>query len=125
MKPGDAIPVLERTLEIHDLVAYGAATWDWHPMHYDRRWSDEVGLPGPVVDGQQFGALMAEQLLDWLGPLSFITHLSFRLKAMVFAGETVRLEGEVTAVGNGVVSVAQRVLAGNRLAAEGTAKVRL
>ena len=125
MKPGDAIPVLERTLEIHDLVAYGAATWDWHPMHYDRAWSDDAGLPGPVVDGQQLGALMAEQLLDWLGPRAFITNLSFRFKAMVFAGETVRLDGEVADVDNGIVSVTQRVTVGDRLAADGTAKVRL
>ena len=125
MKPGDPIPVLERTLEIHDLVAYGSATWDWHPMHYDRAWSDEAGLPGPVVDGQEFGALMAEQLLDWLGPRAFITHLQFRFKSMVFAGETVRLEGEVTGLEGGVVSVSQRVMAGDRLAVEGSAKVRL
>jgi acyl dehydratase len=122
---GDAVPVLERTLEIHDLVAYGSATWDWHPMHYDRRWSDEAGLPGPVVDGQMLGALMAEQVLDWLGPRAFVQSLSFRFKAMVFAGETVRCIGSVSAVDGDVVSVSQRVMVGERLAAEGSARVRV
>jgi acyl dehydratase len=124
MKPGDAIPPLERTLALVDLVAYGGATWDWHRMHYDREWSDKAALPGPVVDGQQLGALLAEQLLDWLGPRAFITNLSFRFKAMVFAGETVRVEGEVTGVEDGAVRVTQRVSAGDRLAVEGTARVR-
>jgi acyl dehydratase len=126
VKPGDAVPALERTLELHDLVAYGSATWDWHPMHYDRAWSDAAGLPAPVVDGQMLGALMAEQVLDWLGPRAFVERLSFRFKAMVYAGETVRCEGEVASVEDGArVRVLQKVLVEDRVAATGEAVVRL
>lgn len=125
MKPGDAIPAFERTIAQPDMVAYAGATWDWHRLHYDPAYAGEVGFPKPVVDGQMFGALLAEQLLDWLGPRAFITHLAFRFRSPVLAGDTVRCEGEVVEVEDGHVRVAQRVVVGDRVAVEGSARVRL
>ena len=116
---------LERTLELPHLVAYGSATWDWHRMHYDHEWARENNVPAPVVDGQMLGALMAEHVLDHYGPDAFITNLGFRFTSMVFAGDTVRCESEETARTDGVAEVAQRVLVGDRLCAEGSAKVKL
>ncbi|MGZ6212129.1 MAG: MaoC/PaaZ C-terminal domain-containing protein, partial [Candidatus Binataceae bacterium] len=79
-------------------------------------------IPGPIVDGQMFGALLAEALIDWLGPRAFIRRMSFRLRAMVFAGETVRCEGEVASIlaeaDCEVVRVTQRVRVGERIAVE-------
>jgi acyl dehydratase len=124
MKSGDALAALERTITLTDMIAYAGATWDWHRLHYDATFVEEKGLPKPVVDGQMLGALMAEQLMDELGPDAFITNLGFRFKAMVFAGDTVRVEGEVTESSGDSVAVSQRVLIGDRVAAEGTAKVR-
>jgi acyl dehydratase len=125
MKAGDALPSLERTIRLTDMVAYAGATWDWHRLHYDAEYVASAGLPKPVVDGQMLGALMAEHIMDALGPTAFITNLGFRLKAMVFAEDTVRVEGELTAIESGYAVVAQRVSAGERLAAEGRARVRL
>jgi acyl dehydratase len=122
---GDALPALERTINQADMVAYAGATWDWHRLHYDTRFANERGLPEPVVDGQMLGALMAEQLLDHLGPGAFITNLGFRFKAMVFAGDTVRVEAEITGLEDGIVQATQRVVVGDRVAAEGTAEVRM
>lgn len=124
MKTGDELPRLERTIELPDMVAYGGATWDWHPMHYDRNLTDKAGLPGPVVDGQMFGGLLVKQLTDWLGPSAFVTHLAMRYKAMVFAGETFRCEGRVTAVAEGAIEVEQSVRVGDRVAVEATASVK-
>lgn len=123
MNPGDAVPALERTISFDDVVAYAGATWDWHRVHYDP--AVYAPLPGPLVDGQVFGALIAEQLLDWLGPNAFITNLSFRFKSMVFAGDAVRCEGVVEAIEDGVLSTSHRVMCAQTLAVEGTAKVRL
>jgi acyl dehydratase len=116
---GDPIPVLERTIELADMVAYAGATWDWHRLHYDPGYVAAKRLPAPVVDGQVFGALLAEQLQAWLGPRAELRTLHFRFKGMVFAGETVRCTGTVTGVepdpGGGVlVTVGQRVEGGGR-----------
>jgi acyl dehydratase len=126
---GHPVPPLERTLTGVTLVAYGGATWDWHRLHYDSEYARARELPGPVVDGQMFGALLAEALQDWLGPRAFIRRLGFRMKDVVFAGEKVRCDGEVTAIhpagDHDVLAVAQRIAVGHRVAAEGTAEVRL
>ena len=101
---------LERTIELADMVAYAGATWDWHRLHYDSAWLASRGLDRPVVDGQLFGALLAEMVLDWAGPGAELTSLSFRFKGFVFAGETVRCTGRVTSVEDGLTSLECRVV---------------
>jgi acyl dehydratase len=119
---GTRVPPLERELTQARMIAYGAATWDWHRLHYDPAYAAARNLAGPIVDGQMFGALLAEALLDWLGPRAFVRRMTFRLRTMVFAGETVRCEGEVTSIvaqqDCAVIRVTQRVRVGERIAVE-------
>ena len=98
LEVGTEAPVLERTIELPDMVAYAGATWDWHRLHYDPVYLAAKRVPAPVIDGQVFGALLAEQLLDWLGPRAVLRTLHFRFKALAFAGETVRCVATVTAI---------------------------
>ncbi len=128
-RPGDAMPPLERHITTATIMSYGAATWDWHRMHYDDAYAREQGLPGVVLDGQAFGAYLAMAVTGWLGPRAFVRKLSFRMRAMVRPGDTIRCVGEVTAVhredGADIVTLAQRLMVGDRLAADGTTEVRL
>ncbi|WP_433385781.1 MaoC/PaaZ C-terminal domain-containing protein [Micromonospora sp. KLBMP9576] len=96
---GDALPPLERTIRLTDMVAYAGATWDWYRLHYDPEFVAAARVPGPVVDGQVFGALFVELLQDALGPRCFVHELSFTFRNLMFAGETVRCEGTVVEVG--------------------------
>ncbi|NUU22822.1 MAG: hypothetical protein HOV68_15115 [Streptomycetaceae bacterium] len=91
------------------MVAYAGATWDWHRMHYDDTYTSGLGLPGPVVDGQVFGALLVEQVQDWLGPQARVASLHFRFRNLVFAGERVRCTGRVTAIEGEQVTVEQEI----------------
>lgn len=122
LEVGTPIPPLERALTQVRLAAYGGATWDWHRLHYELEYAAARNIAGPIADGQMFGALLAEALLDWLGPRAFIRRMSFRMRAMVFAGETVRCEGEVASIvaerDCDVVRVTQRVRVGERIAVE-------
>ncbi|TDD35626.1 hypothetical protein E1287_13335 [Actinomadura sp. KC06] len=106
---GDAVPELVRRFELADMVAYAGATWDWHRMHYDPAFLEPRKLPAPVVDGQVFGALLAEQVQDWLGPSARLTKMRFRFKNLVFADETVRCTGVVTGVDGGLLTIEQKV----------------
>jgi acyl dehydratase len=129
LKVGDALPPFERSFTAVDLMAYGAATWDWHRLHYDLDFARAMKLPGILVDGQALGAVFAKPLLDWFGPKAFIRKLGVKYRGMVFAGDTVRGEGEITAIradgDHDVVSVAQRLAVGDRVAAEASIEVRL
>ncbi len=107
---GDIVPPLERTIGLTDMVAYAGATWDWHKLHYDPAYVAEKRLPGPIVDGQVFGALLVEQLQDWLGADSFVHKLAFTFRNLVFAEETVRCEGTVAAVRSGEIDLDLRVI---------------
>jgi acyl dehydratase len=107
---GSRVPQLARTIELPDMIAYAGATWDWHRMHYDPDYLAERKLSRPVVDGQLLGALLAETLQDWLGPAAFLRSLQFRFAGLVFAGETVRCDGEVTEVSDETITVALKVV---------------
>jgi acyl dehydratase len=125
MKPGDALPPLEKAFTTVDLFAYGAATWDWHRMHYDAELARSKGFSGPVIDGQMYGALFARVAMQWAGPRAFMTNMSLRMKSPAFAGDTLRVEGSVTEIEGGVAVLSQRVLNAGRVCAEATTRIRL
>jgi len=125
MKPGDTLPPLEKTFTPVDLFAYGAATWDWHRMHYDAELARSKGLAAPVIDGQMYGALFARVAMGWAGPRAFITRLSLRMKSMAYAGDTLRAIGTVTSVEGNVIVLEQRLMRGERVIAECTSSLSL
>ena len=126
---GAEIPPLECRITPDLMMAYGAATWDWHRMHYDRDFAEAMGLPGPVLDGQAQGAFFARAVVDWLGPRAFIRRLSFRMRAMIFAGDTLRCEGVVRAVakqdGGLMITLDQNLAVGERRVGEAETEVLL
>lgn len=128
IKVGDAIPVQARTFTTVDLVSYGAATWDWHRLHYDIEYARAMKLPNVIVDGQAYGAVFAKAVLDWAGPRAFVRRMSLKFRSMAFAGDPLRVEGEVSAIETGadpLVTIAQRLQCGDRLIAEATTVLRL
>jgi acyl dehydratase len=125
VKAGEKLPSLEKSFTSVDLVAYGAATWDWHRLHYDQDYARAKKLPGVIVDGQAFGALLARAALDWAGPRAFLARMSLRMKSMAFAGDTLRAEGEVSAIQQGRITLVQKLMNGDRVAAEATTEIRL
>jgi acyl dehydratase len=125
MKPGDPLPILEKAFTTVDLFAYGAATWDWHRMHYDAELARSKGFRAPVIDGQMYGALFARVAMRWAGPRAFVTKMSLRMKSMAFAGDTLRAEGSVVSIEGNVVIVEQRLTSGERVVAECTSSLSL
>ena len=116
---------LERAITLVDMIAYAGATWDWHRLHYDPAYIAERNLPGPVVDGQVFGAYLCEQLLDHFGPTSWVRKIAFQFTSMVFAGETVTVSAQITEDRGNEVSVTQQIHVGERLCVKGTATVQV
>jgi acyl dehydratase len=98
LEPDVAVPPLRRTITQTDMVAYAGATWDWHQLHYDPTYLAAKKLPAAVVDGQVFGALLVEQVQDWIGPAAWVRAVDFRFKNLVFAGETVECTAKVREV---------------------------
>lgn len=122
---GEKLPALERTFTLVDLVLYGAATWDWNCMHYDVEHTHCLNLRAPVIDGQEFGAFFARAALEWAGPRALVKRLALRMKAMAFAGDTLRADGEVKDIREDTVVLSQRLTCGDRVVAEATTELRL
>jgi acyl dehydratase len=126
---GDTLPEFAKTFTEVDLMAYGAATWDWHRNHYDQRFARELAFKDSFVDGQNFGAIFAQQIMRWAGPRAFIAKMSLKFRAMVHARESVTGEGRVSALrveaGYRVATIEQRLMKGGELAASATSEVRL
>jgi acyl dehydratase len=104
MNLGDSTS-FERTIDLVDMVAYAGATWDWYKLHFDPEFVAAAKVPGPVVDGQVFGALFVELVQDWLGPVCFVRTLSFTFRNLMFAGETVRITGTIASIDDGRAEV--------------------
>ncbi|MEO3388389.1 MaoC/PaaZ C-terminal domain-containing protein [Mesorhizobium sp. CAU 1741] len=92
---GEVLPLISYTVNLHSLVKYAAATWDFHRYHYDAEFAKSVGMPAPFADGQMFGALLARLVMSWAGRDAFMRRLQYRQNATVFADETIIVTGQV------------------------------
>ena len=110
---GANLPPLVRCIGLPDMVAYGAATWDWHRLHYDPAFAQRAGAAAPLVDGQMLGALLAEQVLRLAGSHARLTRLAYRNRAPVLAGQTVVCTGTVATADDAGFSVDLSVTVGD------------
>ena len=126
---GQPLPEQAHTFTEVDLVAYGAATWDWHRLHYDKAHAQSKQLPGVLIDGQAFGAVFAREAMRWAGPTAFIQRMGLKMKSMAFAGDLLVARGHVTAIekraGQWVVQIDQQLMCGDRLVAQAISEIQL
>ena len=126
---GQPLPEQAHTFTEVDLVAYGAATWDWHRLHYDKAHAQSMQLPGVLIDGQAFGAVFAREAMRWAGPTAFIQRMGLKMKSMAFAGDRLVARGHVTAIderaGLWVVQIDQQLMCGERLVAQAISEIQL
>ncbi len=115
LAPGRSLRPLRRRIALADMVAYGAATWDWHRLHYDEVHARRLGAPVPLVDGQMLGALLAECVLRSAGPGARLVRLAYRNRAPVRAGETVVCTGTIATSDDAGISVDLSVSVGEQL----------
>ena len=95
---GDSLTPLYKDIDLPQMMAYGAATWDFIRIHYDADYARSLGFPGPFVDGQMLGAFLAQQVQNWAGPRSFLRKLAFRNRVMVYPGDSLVCGGVVTSL---------------------------
>ena len=65
IKPGTILPTEEKKFTAADLVMYGAATWDWHRLHYDTTFTETMNLPkstAPYSPNKRLAGLAPKRL---------------------------------------------------------------
>ena len=75
-------------------------------VHWDHQLAATIGMPGPYDYGPQRIAWIDHRISDWIGDDGWLSHLSVRLTAPNFVGDTTWIKGVVTDKGeDGRVSV--------------------
>lgn len=91
-KPADALApdrVLEWPMNEALLFRFSALTFNTHRIHYDLRYTTEVGgYPGLVVHGPLQAVLLAETFRKW-HPERTVRRMDFRARASLFCGAPV------------------------------------
>ena len=96
VNPGDEIGPLVKRASLVQNVMYAGATWDFHRVHYDTAFAEGKGFPGPFVDGQIFGAFLAQMVTQWAGPEGVLKKLSLSYRVMALPGDTLSCRGKVS-----------------------------
>ncbi|MCK4818147.1 hypothetical protein KA005_20420 [bacterium] len=95
VKVGDGIPSVIKKITLVQNVMYAGATWDFHRHHYDKEFVQSKVLPGTFVDGQMFGAFLAQMVTHWAGPSGVLKKLRLTYRVMAFPGDVVTCKGKI------------------------------
>jgi hydroxyacyl-ACP dehydratase HTD2-like protein with hotdog domain len=95
---GQAIAPLEVTPSEVQLFLFSAATANPHRIHYDEPYSRSEGYDGVVVQSHLHACLLARAATESLGPRARVRSLSWQNRAVVVAGDTLTVSGEVVDV---------------------------
>lgn len=98
LSAGDVLPLLVIPIT-HKLIVAGAiATQDFVPVHHNVPAARDAGMPDIFMNILTTSGLSARYLSDWAGPGSRLRRLQFRLMAPNTPGDTMTLQGRVSAV---------------------------
>jgi len=95
---GDGGPtVTVEGLTPRDFVKYAGASGDFNPIHYDQEYARELGNPGVFGQGMLTAGFASHFAADWFG-VGNVDSSRTRFTERIWPGDTLTVEGEVTAV---------------------------
>ena len=109
MNVGDTLPEVAIDVTATLIVSAALASRDFKPLHHDKAAANASGMRDIFVNILASNGLVVKYVTDWAGPEAIVKRSSIRLGVPHYAGETLRLSGEVAAVdGAGNVDVKVR-----------------
>ncbi len=93
---GQEITPLVKYPTTRQLVMWAGASDDYNPIHYDKDYAQECGLPGVIVPGQLAGCFIIQMVTGWMGSRGRLRQVSFSYKGMNLPGEELFCKGTVT-----------------------------
>jgi acyl dehydratase len=106
MNVGDSIPELRVTPDRFLPHRYAGASGDFNPIHIDKEFATQVGLPGNILHGLYGMALVARANAAAAGgdPRS-LKRLSVQFRGMGLPEQEIVVTGQVTEAGDGSATV--------------------
>lgn len=118
---GEELPLLDIELDRTAIVAAAIASQDFEDVHHDPGKAQERGSRDIILSINTTNGIVDRYVTDWAGPGARIHRVSLKLGVPGFAGDAMRMTGEVTAVDGDRVSV--KVRGANSLGVHVTADV--
>ena len=106
LEAGEAIPAWSLPLTPTTIVSTAIATRDWQDVHHDRDVAQAAGSKDIFMNILTTNGLCERYVTDWAGPQVQILGIAIRLGAPAYPYDTLTFTGEVTAVEDGVATIA-------------------
>ena len=120
---GEALPPLAIPLTRTLIVATAIASRDYQDVHHDPDLAKKRGSPDIFMNILTTNGFVGRYVTDWTGPEARIRKLDIRLGAPNYPGDTMTLEGSVTAKDAAAGTVEISLRGRNRLGDHVTGKV--
>jgi len=111
--PGTTLPGFTAIFTRDTLVRYAGASTDFNPIHWSDQAASALGLPGVIAQGMLTMGAALRVITDWAGADRVCSYrVRFAKPVVVDAsqGATLEFSGVVTAVEDGVATVALTAL---------------
>lgn len=95
---GDQLPALEIPVTVALITGGAIATRDYFPGHHDKDAAQELGSPHVFMNILTTSGLVERFVEQWCGPEGRFQDLKIRLGAPNYPGDTMKFQGEITAV---------------------------
>ena len=105
VRVGTKLPTLSLYGDPTFIVSTAIATRDYQDVHHDRDKAQAKGSKDIFVNILTDTGLVQRFVTDWAGPTAVIRSIGLRLGVPWYAYDTVTLNGEVTAIDDGLITV--------------------
>ena len=114
---GDPLAPLDLEISPTVVIAAALASRDFERVHHDRSFAQASGMPDIFLNILATNGFVVRYVTDWAGPEAVVRSSNIRLGVPHYAGDTLHLTGEITAIdGDQVtVSVTGRNTTGNHV----------
>jgi len=106
MNVGDTIPAWSVPLTPTLIVSTAIATRDFQDVHHDRDLAQSHGSKDIFMNILTSTGLVERFVTDWAGPETNVTGIAIRLGAPAYPYDTLTFTGEVSAIEQGVATIA-------------------
>lgn len=120
---GEALPALAIPLSRTLIVATAIASRDYQDVHHDPDLAKKRGSPDIFMNILTTNGFVGRYVTDWTGPEARIRKIDIRLGAPNYPGDTMTIEGSVTAKDDAAGTVEISLRGRNRLGDHVTGKV--
>ncbi|MBB85397.1 MAG: acyl dehydratase [Deltaproteobacteria bacterium] len=112
---GDALPSLEIPLTRTLIVSTAIASRDYQDVHHDHVLAQERGSPDIFMNILTTNGFVGRFVTDWTGAGATLKKIDIRLGAPNYPGDTMTIEGAVTAKDEEAGTIEVSVRGANRL----------